>query len=77
MVAIKCQRCSRITWTAVVCNYCGKVVCDKCVKTSKRVKRRDIAKLHICKDCWSNLEKRKMYRNNVPLIISEFVVPKG
>ncbi len=77
MTAIKCQRCSRITWNAAVCNYCGRIVCEHCIKSVKKVKRKDIGKLYICKDCWSNLEKRKLFRNGIPLIVGIPQLEKG
>ncbi len=71
---VECERCGRKTAKVEVCNYCGRAVCYHCIKASKKVKRRDIKRLVICKDCWSKMKFRKMYRNNMPNIKIEFVL---
>ncbi len=64
MVLIKCERCSRKTAKAELCNFCNRHVCVRCIKASKRTRRRDLVKIVICKDCWTNTELRKKYRHN-------------
>ena len=63
----KCQRCSKKHWVMNLCNYCGKVVCNYCIKAMKKVKNRAVAKLHICKSCWSDTQLRKKYKNGIPV----------
>ncbi|NPA22125.1 MAG: hypothetical protein GXN92_00910 [Candidatus Micrarchaeota archaeon] len=52
-----------------ICNYCGKLVSYDKIKASKRIKRRDIQRIVICKVCWSNAEHKKLYKQNIPKII--------
>ena len=65
---VKCQRCGKKTAKVERCSYCGRYICHSCIKASKRVKRRDVLRLVICKDCWGKMEYRKMYRNNQFLV---------
>jgi thioredoxin-related protein len=50
------------------CNYCGKIISIADIKAQKRVKNPMIDKITICKLCWSNIEKRKIFKK------SDFVV---
>jgi hypothetical protein len=56
-----CERCGGKTAKLDECNYCSKSVCNNCIKSSKRAGK--IAKLYICKDCWSNMKKRKAFKS--------------
>ena len=67
MALAKCQRCSKKDWNLNKCNYCGKIVCITCLKAMKHVKKRHIGKLYICKGCWSVMDMRKKYRNDIPV----------
>ena len=42
------------------CNSCGKMVCQSCEKSAKRLKK--VARVVICKDCWGNLPKRAKFK---------------
>lgn len=61
---VKCQRTGEKTAKPSQCNYCGRFIALKSVKSSKRVSRKDILTITICKDCWGKMEIRKKYRNN-------------
>ena len=41
-------------------NSCGKMVCQSCVKSAKRLKK--VTRLVICKDCWGDLKKRSKFK---------------
>ncbi len=42
------------------CNSCGKMVCESCEKSAKRVKK--VSRVVICKDCWSDMKKRSKFK---------------
>ena len=42
------------------CNSCGKMVCQACEKSAKRVKK--VTRYVICKDCWTDLKKRAKFK---------------
>ena len=42
------------------CNSCGKMVCESCKKSAKRVKK--VTRYVICKDCWTNLKTRAKFK---------------
>jgi hypothetical protein len=42
------------------CNSCGKLVCESCEKSAKRLKK--VSRAVICKDCWGNLAKRSRFK---------------
>jgi len=56
-----CQRCKKETYFLEKDLYCGRNVCNACVKSSKR----PVRTLHvvICKDCWGDLKKRAVYKS--------------
>ncbi len=56
-----CERCKNEIYRFVGCNYCGRKICDSCVKSSQRISK--TKKLVICKDCWSNMPKRRAYKH--------------
>ncbi len=70
----ECERCHKKIAKGVVCSYCGRYIGFECLKASKRVKRRDVSKINICKDCWNKSEFRKMYKNNEIKIKVEFTI---
>ncbi|MCL5434327.1 MAG: hypothetical protein M1559_01270 [Candidatus Marsarchaeota archaeon] len=61
-MAILCERCKREIFRTFKCNYCGRNLCRNCVKSSKRKSK--TVKLVICKDCWSEMPKRKAYKSD-------------
>lgn len=56
-----CERCGREIYKYVTCDYCGRKICYDCIKSSENASK--TKKLVICKDCWSNLPKRKAYKS--------------
>lgn len=56
-----CDRCKREIYKSELCNYCGKKICNDCLKSSMRVQK--VTRLVICKDCWGNLRKRSAFKN--------------
>ena len=55
-----CERCSTQAYTLEKCNYCGKMNCESCKKSAKRVKKVD--RYVICKDCWGKLKVRSKFK---------------
>ncbi len=64
MPIIVCERCGARTAKPVQCNYCGKYVCLKCLKSQKRISKKEILKISICKECWTKMPMREKYKNN-------------
>ena len=63
MAISKCGRCGEKSAKPEVCSSCKRAVCHKCIYASKKVNRKDIRRLVMCKDCWTNMAKRKDYRH--------------
>jgi hypothetical protein len=61
-VIITCDRCKREVFKSESCGYCRRRICVSCMKSSQRVRK--VNRLVICKDCWSNTRKRKIFKNN-------------
>ncbi|MCL5430112.1 MAG: hypothetical protein M1504_01385 [Candidatus Marsarchaeota archaeon] len=55
-----CDRCKKEVYKAELCNYCGKKICDSCVKSSQKATK--LQRLVICRDCWSMMPKRKAFK---------------
>jgi superfamily II helicase len=55
-----CGRCGNQTAKLVKCDYCSRKLCYSCVKSSKRKK---IDHRYICKNCWSSIAKRSMFKS--------------
>ncbi len=55
-----CERCSNQIYMVEKCDYCGKMVCESCEKSAKRLKK--VVRTVICKDCWGNLPKRSKFK---------------
>jgi hypothetical protein len=55
-----CERCGKQTAKPEACNYCKKMCCNLCIKSSKRPSR--LVRLIICKNCWGNMEKRGKFK---------------
>ncbi|VVC02673.1 Uncharacterised protein [Candidatus Burarchaeum australiense] len=43
------------------CEYCKKVICRACVKSSKRIGK--VTQMAICKSCWGDLKARKKFKS--------------
>ncbi|MCW6159496.1 MAG: hypothetical protein LVQ95_00185 [Candidatus Micrarchaeales archaeon] len=56
-----CERCKREIYRTETCNYCGRKIGTECIKASQRANK--ITRLVICKDDWSKLAVRAMYKN--------------
>jgi hypothetical protein len=56
-----CEKCSADVYKIETCRYCNKKICNDCVKSSRRVTK--IARIVICKDCWSDMKKRKSFKS--------------
>ncbi|MGC8628798.1 MAG: hypothetical protein ACP5T4_01135 [Candidatus Micrarchaeia archaeon] len=56
-----CERCKREIYKYEVCNYCGRKIGTECVKSSRRLSKS--VRLVICKDCWSDVKKRKAFKS--------------
>ncbi|VVB66778.1 Uncharacterised protein [Candidatus Gugararchaeum adminiculabundum] len=56
-----CERCSNQAYFLEKCNYCEKMVCRACEKSSKR--RMKIKRYVICKTCWSDIKKRQKFKS--------------
>ena len=57
-----CEKCSGETHRPEKCNYCGRMVCRNCEKSSKRSKKE--GRLVICKNCWGNLKRRQKFKTS-------------
>ena len=62
MAIIVCERCGAKTAKLDSCNYCSKMCCVSCVKSSKRAKVKG-EKLYICKDCWTKMDRRGKFKS--------------
>lgn len=60
-MALLCERCKREIFRYEICNYCGRKICDSCVKSSQKPQK--TVRLVICKDCWSDMKKRKAFKS--------------
>lgn len=61
-----CERCKKEIFRYQACNYCGKKICDSCIKSSQRISK--VKRLVICKSCWSDMKKRKTYKSKNGLV---------
>ena len=60
-MALLCERCKKEVYRQEVCNYCGRRIGVECMKSSQRTSK--TVRLVICKDDWSDMDKRSMYKN--------------
>lgn len=56
-----CERCSREVFKHDVCDSCNRKICSNCIKASRRLSV--TKRLVICKDCWSKMKSRKVYKS--------------
>ena len=61
-MVLSCERCKRETYKPERCNYCKRMICNLCTKSSSRYRK--TTRLIICKDCWSNMKKRSAFKSN-------------
>ncbi|MEM3841355.1 MAG: hypothetical protein QXN59_01515 [Candidatus Micrarchaeaceae archaeon] len=60
-MTMTCERCKREIFKYEKCDYCGRKICNSCIKSSQRSSK--TRRLIICKDCWGSIPKRKSYKN--------------
>lgn len=56
-----CQRCKKERHYLETCYTCSRNVCQYCQKSGKSASKTE--RLIICKDCWSDLKKRKKWES--------------
>ncbi len=61
MAIVRCERCSEPTHYLEVCTYCGRRVCQHCIKASRKASK--LERRVICKDCWTDVKKRKAFKS--------------
>jgi len=61
-MVLTCDRCKRDIFKCEQCAYCKRTICNRCMKSSQRIKK--TTRLVICKDCWSNLARRKIFKSS-------------
>jgi len=64
-----CERCKAEVFKYLQCGYCGRSICNNCIKSSKKITK--INRIVICKSCWSDMKKRSTYKNRVTMIASK------
>lgn len=55
-----CDRCKKDAYKYDICKTCGRKICNSCMKSSRRLNK--LVRIAICKDCWSSMPKRKIYK---------------
>ncbi|MCX6776166.1 MAG: hypothetical protein NT130_04950 [Candidatus Micrarchaeota archaeon] len=55
-----CERCGKEVYLLEQCDYCNRKVCVQCEKSAKKTSR--IRRIVICKDCWTDMKKRKVFK---------------
>jgi len=58
---MKCQRCGKEAHSLEPCDYCNRVVCRACIKSTRTVAK--TIRRVICKDCWTKLPLRKKFKS--------------
>ncbi|MCD6549092.1 hypothetical protein J7K41_00030 [Candidatus Micrarchaeota archaeon] len=61
MGILTCERCGEQVYKVERCDYCGRLICHSCVKSSRKTKD---GRRVICKDCWTDTQKRKAYKRD-------------
>lgn len=61
-----CDRCKKEMYRFNKCDYCKKTICFSCVKSSQ--KNTKTSRLCICKDCWSDMKKRKEFKTKKVIV---------
>lgn len=60
MTNVICERCADETTEPQKCMGCGKKLCRKCIKSSKKLHKME--RIVICKDCWGDMKKRSAFK---------------
>ena len=58
---MRCERCKEENYRLDKCDSCGRKLCTNCVKSTKNPS--SIIRSVICKDCWSDMDKRLKYKS--------------
>jgi hypothetical protein len=66
-----CERCKKEIYKYEACNYCGRKICNDCTKSSARSPK--TRRLVICKDCWSNMDRRHAFKTLKDSAVKEAV----
>ncbi len=61
MATMVCERCKDEIFKSERCNYCNRLICFNCVKSSSRHMK--TLRLVICKDCWGIMRRRSAFKN--------------
>lgn len=64
-----CERCKREIYRYELCNYCGRKVCDACVKSTQRSPK--TRRLVICGDCWGRMDRRMAFKRRKSGVVAE------
>ena len=64
-----CERCKDEIFKFQKCGYCGRQICNNCIKSSQKASKTN--RLIICKSCWSDMKKRKVYKGKTALIATK------
>ena len=74
-MALSCERCKDEVFKYLSCDYCGRKICNNCIKSSARASK--ISRLVICKDCWGDMKKREKYKNKLAPTLRKAVAASG
>jgi hypothetical protein len=61
-MVLLCERCKKEVHILEHCNYCNRMICNSCMKSSSRYKK--TTRLVICKDCWGSMKRRDAFKSN-------------
>ena len=56
-----CERCKKEAHYLELDQFCGRKICQDCTKSSKKPQK--TKHVVICKDCWSDLDKRSKFKS--------------
>ena len=77
-MTVRCERCKTEVYKTEYCNYCGRTICNSCMKSSSRGNPKP-NRLVICKDCWGKMQKRRSFKHKRALVMAlgSSVVPSS
>ncbi len=58
-----CERCGKSVPKLEKCYFCERWVCNGCVKSIRNAYLLKKERIVICKDCWTDMEKRKKFKS--------------
>ncbi|NYZ74734.1 hypothetical protein H0O03_00520 [Candidatus Micrarchaeota archaeon] len=58
---MKCQRCGKEAHMVEPCDYCNRIACRSCIKSTRTVAK--TIRRAICKDCWTKIPLRKKFKS--------------